>query len=248
MYKGRTNIYSKISASTGQVAVLIDPEKSLNPLYLTELVKKATFAHVAYFFVGGSTVTHREFEQCISLLKSLTSIPIVIFPGASHQISPHADALLFLNLISGRNPDYLIGHQVQAASELHQIDIEIIPTGYMLVDGGRKTSVQYVSQTSPIPQDQFTIAKNTALAGTMMGNQLLYFDAGSGAQTSVPPQWISEIKHATKSPIIVGGGIRNIDQLIAYKEAQANIIVIGNHIEENIDFLTDIKLFCLKQS
>lgn len=243
MYKGRKTVFNKISTQKGQVAVLIDPEKSLDVGYLNELVKKAEFAKVDYFFVGGSTVTHTQFEDCIRILKSLTSIPIVIFPGASHQISKHADAILFLSLISGRNPDFLIGHQVQAASELHEMDIEIIPTGYILVDGGRKTSVQYVSQTSPIPQDQFTIARNTAIAGSMMGNSILYFDAGSGAHTSVPDIWIKEISTMTNSPIIVGGGIRSLEKLNQFKQSGANVIVIGNHIEENIDFLTDIKYF-----
>jgi phosphoglycerol geranylgeranyltransferase len=247
MYKGRNTIYTKLASKTGQIAVLIDPEKSNTHSYLNKLVEKATFAQIDFFFIGGSTVTHRQFEACVKQLKQLTTIPLVLFPGASHQVSEHADALLFLNLISGRNPDFLIGHQVQAANELQEMDIEIIPTGYILVDGGKKTSVQYVSQTAAIPQDNFSIARSTALAGKMMGNALLYFDAGSGAITPVPENWIHEIKQLTNSPIIVGGGIKDIEQIDNYKKVGANVIVIGNHIEENIDFLLDIKEYLKNQ-
>jgi geranylgeranylglyceryl phosphate synthase family protein len=130
-----------------------------------------------------------------------------------------------------------------ASPKLLEMNIEIIPTGYILVDGGKKTSVQYVSQTNPIPQDQFSIAKNTALAGVMMGNALLYFDAGSGANNPVPTDWIQRIKEVTHSVILVGGGIRSIAEIESLKNAGANIVVIGNHIEENLDFLLNVKNF-----
>ena len=243
MFKGRNAIFEKIRSKQGQLAVLVDPEKSMDTDYLKKLIEKSEFAAIDYFFIGGSTVTQRQFTDCIRFIKANTSIPLVIFPGASHQISEEADALLFLNLISGRNPDYLIGHQVQAAPELSEMNIEIIPTGYILVDGGKKTSVQYVSQTNPIPQDQFSIAKNTALAGVMMGNALLYFDAGSGANKPVPTDWIQRIKEVTHSVILVGGGIRSIAEIESLKNAGANIVIIGNHIEENLDFLLDVKNF-----
>jgi len=241
MYKKRSNIIQQIASKKGQVAVLIDPEKSSDKNYLKKIVEKATFAGVHYFFVGGSTVSHSEFEACLKHLKSLTKIPIVIFPGASHQLSDKADAILFLNLISGRNPDFLIGHQVNAAPELHKMNMEIIPTAYMLIDGGKKTSVQYVSQTTPIPRDQHTIALNTSLAGKMMGNAVLYFDAGSGANFPVDSKLIALVAKETQSPIIVGGGIRSIEKMEELAKSGANVLVIGNHIEENIDFLLDIK-------
>lgn len=243
MYKKRTKVAEQIASRTGQVAVLIDPEKSQDVVYLDKLAEKAAFAGVSYFFVGGSTVSHHEFEYCVQQLKALTAIPVVLFPGASHQVSNQADALLFLNLISGRNPDFLIGHQVAAAPDLHKMDLEIIPTAYILIDGGKKTSVQYVSQTTPIPNDQHSIALNTALAGKMMGNELLYFDAGSGASSTVPADLIALVKKETNSSIIVGGGIRSIEHMKTLHEAGANVVVIGNHIEENIDFLLDIQAY-----
>lgn len=243
MYKNRNKINHKIASKTGQIAVLIDPEKSSDLTYLKQLVEKASFAGVAYFFVGGSTVSHTEFESCIFHLKQLTTLPIVIFPGASHQVSKDADAILFLNLISGRNPDFLIGHQVQAAPDIHKMNLEIIPTAYMLIDGGKKTSVQYVSQTSPIPREQYQIALNTALAGKMMGNAVLYFDAGSGALETVDEEMIALVKKETQSPIIVGGGVKSVEKIKLLTKAGTNIIVIGNHIEENLDFLLDIRSY-----
>lgn len=247
MYKNQNKIIRQITSQTGQVAVLIDPEKSRDFSYLKKLVEKTIFAGVNYFFVGGSTVSHAEFETCIAQLKQLTQIPVVIFPGASHQVSSQADAILFLNLISGRNSDFLIGHQVLAAPDLHKMNLEIIPTAYMLIDGGKKTSVQYVSQTTPIPRGQHQIALNTSLAGKMMGNALLYFDAGSGAKFPVEEKMIVSIKKETKLPIIVGGGIRTTTVMKGLARAGANVLVIGNHIEENIDFLLDVSAY-LKES
>lgn len=164
----------------------------------------------------------------------------MLFPGAGHQLSPEADALLFLNLISGRNPDFLIGHHVQCAEEVHDMGLEVIPTGYILIDGGKLTSVAYVSQTTPIPRDQLSIARQTAIAGHLMGQRLIYFDAGSGALIPVPAELIREIKTILPTPVIVGGGIRTLESIEAMKEAGANIIVIGNKIEEDLDFLLDI--------
>jgi putative glycerol-1-phosphate prenyltransferase len=241
MYKGREAIWTKMSSKTGQLAVLIDPEKSQHEAYLRKLVKQAEFAAIDYFFIGGSTVTQKEMHACVSLLKKLTHLPVILFPGASHQISPEADGILFLNLVSGRNPDFLIGHQVAAASELHQIDIEIIPTGYLLIDGGVQTSVQYMSQTTPIPHNQFSIALNTCLASAMMGQRMLYLDAGSGAKQPVPAEWIGTIRKETGLPVIVGGGIRDIQTIKNFQTQGANVLVIGNHIEENLDFLLDLK-------
>jgi phosphoglycerol geranylgeranyltransferase len=246
MYKGRDHILQKMNSATGQLAVLLDPEKSREHSYLESLVKKAHFAQIDYFFVGGSTVTQHELQSCVSHLKKLTTIPVVLFPGASHQLSPEADAILFLNLVSGRNPDFLIGHQVLAASTLHQLNLEIIPTGYVLVDGGVNTSVQYVSQTTPIPHNQFSIALNTCLASAMMGQRILYLDAGSGAKQTVPAEWIQIIRKETGLPVIVGGGIRDIQTLENFRVHGANVMVIGNHIEENLDFLMDIRSYTSK--
>lgn len=179
-------------------------------------------------------------EFVINSLKKTCSIPLVIFPGSSHQIVHEADGILLLSLLSGRNPDYLIGHHVLASQELHRSPLEIIPTAYILIDGGNKSSVAYVSQTTPIPSDKEQIAVNTAIAGILQGKQLVYFDAGSGAKNSVPVNLLHKTQEELpKVPIIVGGGIRSIQQIEAYAST-ANVIVIGNHIEDNINFLLDI--------
>lgn len=235
-------LFNKIASEKGQVAILIDPEKCDNGTKLLQLIKKAEFAKINYLFIGGSTVTKTEFEATINFLKLNTSLPIVIFPGGSHQVSENADALLYLSLLSGRNPDFLIGHHVQSAGEIIKMDIEVIPTGYILIDGGTKSSVAYVSQTTPIPREQITIAKNTAIAGILQGKKIIYFDAGSGAKDSVPTEMIREIV-PLGVPIIVGGGIRTIEKMNEFRNSGASVIVIGNHIEENVDFLLDIKSF-----
>ncbi len=237
------NIYRKICERTGQIALLIDPEKALDPKELAELVKKAEFAGIHYFFVGGSTVLRSDVERVVTALKQSSNIPVVLFPGASHQLSQEADALLFLNLISGRNPDFLIGHHVQCAEEVDAMDIEVIPTSYILIDGGKMSSVAYISQTTPIPRDQANIILKTALAGQLMGQRLTYLDAGSGALEPVSENVIQFLRSRLKTPIIVGGGIQRTETMEQLAAAGANILVIGNKIEENIDFLLDIKSF-----
>ncbi len=232
-----TDIYTTFKKRKGQIAILIDPEEIDNKEKLIQLIEKAEFAKVDYFFVGGSSVTREKFEDVITLLKSKTKTPVVIFPGSSHQVSKQADAILYLSLISGRNPEFLIGQHVQSANEIYDLNIEVIPTAYLLIDGGTKSSVAYVSQTTPIPQDKDRIILNTAKAGLLQGKQLLFLDGGSGAKHHVRPSIIdklSELNH----PIIVGGGIRSISTI--KKLEKANVLVIGNKIEEEIDFLLDI--------
>lgn len=240
--KRDTKILDLLCSKKGQVAILIDPEKCNHENDLAALIEKASFAKVDFFFVGGSTVTREDFDLVIDYLKSNTEIPIVIFPGASHQISNKADGLLYLSLISGRNPDYLIGHHVQSANEVYDMDVEVIPTGYILIDGGTNSSVAYVSQTTPIPNNQESIILQTCKAGLLQGKSVLYLDAGSGAKNNIP---IDVIKSVAKlnSPVIVGGGIKTISQINEYKSAGANVIVIGNRIEEDINFLLDIKSY-----
>lgn len=235
-------LYKSILSKKGQVAILIDPEKSNDLEQLKTLLEKAAFAQVNYLFVGGSTVSKNEFETTVNFIKSNSVIPLIIFPGSFHQISDKADGLLYLSLLSGRNPDYLIGHHVQSASELINMNLEIISTGYILIDGGTRSSVAYVSQTTPIPRDQINIAKNTAIAGVLQGKKIIYFDAGSGAEFPVPIEIIKEVI-PLNVPIIVGGGIKNIEKMNEMKNAGVNVIVIGNHVEENIDFLLDVKNF-----
>ncbi len=242
MLSKNTDVLQTISARRGQIAVLIDPEKTVAGFDFESFIKKAEFAQVDYLFIGGSTVTKAQFDHTMERITALTSIPVVIFPGSSLQLSASADALLYLSLISGRNPDYLIGHHVQSAREVSELDIEVIPTGYILIDGDSRSSVAYVSQTTPIPRDKISIAVNTALAGILQGKKLIYLDAGSGARKAIPEQLVSGIAELGV-PVITGGGIRSIEGIRAHAKAGANVIVIGNHIEENLDFLLEIQAY-----
>ncbi len=224
----------------GQIAILIDPEKCQSEAVIRSLVEKIHFSGVDFVFVGGSTVSEKEFEQTIGLLKQLITIPLVIFPGSAHQVSEKADGILLLNLISGRNPDYLIGHHVQAAQKIIESKTEVISTSYLLIDGGSHSSVAYVSQTTPIPHNQLSIAYNTALAGKLIGHQALFLDAGSGAKHAVSVSMVTALKELGQ-PLIIGGGVKSLEQINALHKAGANVVVIGNKIEEDIDFLLDIR-------
>mgnify|MGYP006147772405 FL=1 len=237
--KSSTSIIQSISAQQKQIAVLIDPEKSQDEKRLNELLQKCEFAGVDFIFIGGSTVTRQQFEKTASYIKSTTKIPLVIFPGSSQQLSNDADALLYLSLLSGRNPDFLIGHHIQSALELNEMNLEIIPTGYLLIDGGTQSSVAYVSQTTPIPRHNLTAVKQIALAAKFQGKQLIYMDAGSGALHCVPNEMIQMVKKLNL-PLIVGGGIRSIEHLKEIHDAGANIAVIGNKLESDIEFLLEL--------
>lgn len=229
----------KITSTPKAIAVLIDPEKADNGDRLLDLIKKSEFAGVNYMFIGGSSVTRKEFNATVDFIKSHSKLPLIIFPGSSQQISPKADAILYLSLLSGRNPDFLIGHHLQSANELFEMEIEVIPTAYLLIDGGTRSSVAYVSQTSPIPRDKHSIVRQTAIAGKLQGKKLIYLDAGSGAIHPVPSEMIRELTDLDL-PIIIGGGIRSLDQINSAHAAGASIVVIGNKLEEDSDFLLDI--------
>lgn len=217
-------------------AVLIDPDKFDSK----EVVSICNSASVDFIMVGGSIITNGNFENCIKSIKKLTPIPVIIFPGNSMQVSKQADAILFLSLISGRNPEMLIGNHVLAAPKLKQSNLEVIPTGYILVDGGKQTSVSYMSNTFPIPHDKHDIAMATAIAGEMLGLKLLYLDAGSGAEKSVSKEMISKVKNNVSVPLIVGGGINTIENAIVACKAGADVIVIGNAIEKHVSLIHDI--------
>lgn len=247
MYQQNTNIYDNFNQKKGQIAILVDPEKTNSEDQLLPLIEKSTFAKIDYFFVGGSTVSRNDVEKTIAILKKHSDIPVVIFPGSAHQLSKDADALLFLSLVSGRNPDFLITHHVNSAEEIIKMDLEVIPTAYILVDGGTKSSVAYVSQTTPIPRNQTNIAVNTAIAAILQGKKLVYFDAGSGANETVPLDFITKLQQHISIPVIVGGGVRSIESIQHFKNSGANVIVIGNHIEDNIDFLLDIQSYQLSK-
>lgn len=224
-----------------KIAILIDPEKTKEQDQIDALAEKVNILKPTFLFVGGSTVTKDDLHKCIDNLKAKTDIPIILFPGSHQQISENADGILFLSLISGRNPDFLIGHQVESAHLLKEMDLEIIPTGYVLIDGGKPTAVTYISQTTPIPADQPQIASQTSIAGEMLGLKTIFLDAGSGAQQTVSKEMISAVRSAINVPLIIGGGIKSITDIDYAFEAGADLVVIGNQVEADIDFLLDIK-------
>lgn len=222
------------------IGVLIDPDKIDDPSKLTHLINLANENCVDYFLVGGSLVTSINFSEVVSYIKETVTIPVIIFPGSSIQIAPMADAILFLSLISGRNPDLLIGQHVVAAPILKNTSLEIIPTGYMLINSGRTTSVAYISNTTPIPDDKYSLAACTALAGELLGLKLVYLDAGSGAEKEINSRMISSVRKAIKAPLIVGGGINTPRKALNALEAGADMIVIGNALEKEPNLLIEI--------
>jgi len=213
-------------------AVLVDPDKS-STASLKKLAALAVKAGVDYFFFGGSLLMHEGGKAHINVLREYSDIPVILFPGSSLQVYPNAHGILLLSLISGRNPDMLIGKHVESAALLKSSKLEIIPTGYMLVDSGRPTSVSYISNTQPIPSDKPDIAACTAMAGEMLGLKIIYMDAGSGALNPVPAEMISRVKSETSLPLIIGGGISDKSKAKAALNAGADVIVIGNAVEKN---------------
>ncbi len=233
-------IYHTITSSKSkQLALLIDPDKHSTASAIA-IGEQAQKAQVDLIFVGGSLMISNHLDEIIASLKTTFSGSIILFPGNTTQISAQADGILFLSLISGRNADFLIGSQVVAAPILKQTQLEILSTGYMLIDGGKTTTAHYMSQTMPIPSDKADIAACTAMAGEMLGMKLIYMDAGSGALTPISPAMITMVKKTISVPLIIGGGIRSKEQAMAAAQAGADIIVIGNIIEENPTLLNEI--------
>ncbi len=220
-------------------AVLVDPDKT-NPPSCLQLAHAAVENKVDFFFVGGSLITGNNLGSTIRTLKSNTDIPIVLFPGSNLHIDRSADAILFLSLISGRNPDFLIGQHVIAAPILKKSKLEILPTGYILVESGRATTVSYISNTTPVPHDKAEVAACTAMAGEMLGLKLIYLDAGSGAQKPVSSRMISAVRKFIEVPIIVGGGITSATAAENALSAGADLIVIGNGIEKDPNLLIEV--------
>ena len=221
-------------------AVLIDPDKVEDLRKVVKLVNLCVENKVDYIFVGGSLIVNDNFSNVISTIKSNSNIPTIIFPGNNIQIDPSADAILFLSLISGRNSDMLIGQHVLSAPILKRSKLEVIPTGYMLINSGNQTSASYMSNTTPIPGNKPTIASSTAMAGEMLGLQMIYLDAGSGANEPVSQKIISNVKRCIDIPLIVGGGINSVGKANNAIEAGADLIVIGNAIEKNQSLLIGV--------
>ncbi|OYU97240.1 MAG: geranylgeranylglyceryl/heptaprenylglyceryl phosphate synthase [Bacteroidetes bacterium B1(2017)] len=227
------SLSEKIQKGVKQLAVLIDPDSLHTEEALLALIENCNKHQVDIILVGGSLITNGFWDRCIELLKANTKIPVVLFPGNIMQTHKAADAILFLSMISGRNPDLLIGKHVLAAPLLKKSGIEVIPTGYMIVDGGNITSVMYMSNTTPLPSDKNNIAACTALAGEMLGLKVIYMDAGSGAKNPISASMISEVKSQITGPLFIGGGIRTPEQAIESCKAGADIVVVGNAIEKD---------------
>lgn len=235
-----STLQERHQAGKKSIAVLVDPDKIDDPGRLNNLLRLASENCVDYFFVGGSLITTTNLTDVVRQIKETVSIPVVLFPGSSLQIDSSADAILFLSLISGRNPDFLIGQHVLAAPILKNNRLEIMPTGYILVNSGRTTSVAYISNTTPIPEDKYSLAACTALAGEMLGLRLIYLDAGSGAEREINAKMINTVRKAVNVPLIVGGGINTSQKAFNALEAGADLIVIGNALEKNPDLLIEI--------
>lgn len=232
-------ILKSISKRHKLLAVLIDPDKFdiKNTEIFIGRVNKSIATHI---FVGGSEVGINATEIIIKEIKKFTQLPIVLFPGDLTQITNEADGILFLSLISGRNPDYLISKHVNSISLLTQTELEIIPTGYLLIENGKVTAVERVTNTKPIPRENFQLIADTAKAGELLGMKLIYLEAGSGATHPVPKKVIQNVKNSLKIPLIVGGGIRSVSQLKETYEAGADLVVIGTAFEKDDSFFNEL--------
>jgi len=233
------NIYQNIIKSKKRVvALLLDPDKETkyDIKHVLELANKSS---VSLVLVGGSLV-NSNIDEFVKTVKSNTSLPVLLFPGSALQFTSNADGILLLSLISGRNPEFLIGNHVQVSYKLKQSGIEVIPTGYILIESGGTTSVQYMSNTLPIPSTKPEIAAATALAGEQLGLKAIYLEAGSGAKNPVPADLIRMVKSEISIPIIVGGGLHTPDQVELAFASGANIVVIGNGVEKNPELISKI--------
>lgn len=229
------------------LAVLIDPD-CVTESRLEELILISINAQVDFFFVGGSLISSDQLQNVVSKLKEVKNIPTILFPGNSQHINSKADALLLLSLISGRNAEFLIGQHVIAAPALKRSGLEILPTGYMLIDGGKQTTASYISNTTPIPSNKPDIAVATALAGEMLGLKLIYMDAGSGAEQAISSDMISAVKNQVEIPLIIGGGINTVRKAEQAWQAGADIIVIGNATEKDPGFITEVSKIATEPS
>ena len=228
------SIHEGYRQSQKSFAILIDPDQGDADMTI-RLIAKANANKVDFLFVGGSLIQDDNIQRLVPMIKNLSDIPVVLFPGSIYQISPEADGILFLSLISGRNPDLLIGKQVEAAPLVKQSGLNVLPTGYMLIDTGKPTTASYMSATPPIPYDKPAIASCTAMAGELLGMQLIYMDGGSGAQKPISPEMVHTVRKHIDIPIIVGGGIRNAHTAHDLWKAGADILVIGNALEKEPD-------------
>jgi len=234
-----TSLVNKQKNGKKSLAVLIDPDNTSGNS-LEPIIQLSLDAEVDYFFVGGSLVVSDHLDECILFIKKHCSIPVLLFPGSASQISKHANALLYLSLISGRNPELLIGQHVISAPFVKKSGLEIISTGYMVVDGGAPTTVSYISNATPIPADKADIAFCTAMAGEMLGMKLIYMDSGSGAKKAISEHMIAAVAQNIQVPLIVGGGIRDAEKAYLNCKAGADVIVVGNAIEKQPSLIKEM--------
>lgn len=234
-----TSLVKGRRANRKKLAVLIDPDK-MDKRGVIRLVNLSIEAAIDYFFVGGSLLMKDNIAHFIQIIKASCQIPVIIFPGSIFQINPQADAIFFLSLISGRNPDLLIGQQVLAAPLLRNANVEVMGTGYLLIDGGQPTTVSYISNSQPIPANKPDIAVCTAMAGQMLGMKIMYLDSGSGAQWPVSTAMIAAVSKHVDLPLIVGGGIRTPEQAVKSCIAGADVVVVGNALEKDPQLVNEL--------
>jgi len=230
---------NKNNAGQKSLAVLLDPD-NLHEHSCPDIIRLCNQNSVDYIFVGGSLLTKSTQITLIRQIKQITAIPVILFPSHSLHIDPQADGILLLSLISGRNPEFLIGQHVLAAPLLKESKLAILPTGYILVDSGRQTTASYMSGTTPLPYDKPSIAASTALAGELLGMQFIYLDGGSGALHPVTSDMIQAVRKTISVPLIIGGGINTVQKASTALAAGADIIVVGNQVEKNPDFITEV--------
>src|ERR1043166_1211575 len=239
----KSTIYQSLTEKKKQgkksFAVLIDPDRA-NSSILDELVELSIPAKVDYLLVGGSLVISNYLDECVQHLKKNCDIPVIIFPGSPTHVSKYADALLYLSLISGRNPELLIGQHVVSATLVKQSGLEIMPTGYIVIDGGAPTTVSYISNAAPIPSDKNEIAMCTAMAGEMLGMKLIFMDPGGGEKNPITLTMIEKVASHIETPLIVGGGITNAEKAYRNCRSGADIIVVGNAIEKDASLIKEI--------
>lgn len=242
MEKG--TIYQEIQAAKSEnrklLAILLDPDKIIWE-DIGNLIYKINQSPATHVFIGGSLVESTILDDLIIRIKQDCTLPVVLFPGHPSQISSHADGILFLSLLSGRNPDYLAGHQVQAAPILKQTNLEVISTAYLLIESGRETAVERVSKTKPLERNNLDLVLATAQAGEMLGSKLIYLEAGSGAQKAVPQEMIQLVTQNTAIPLIVGGGITDWQGIQNAYQSGADLVVIGTAFEKDSDFFNSQK-------
>ena len=221
-----------LASQRANYLVLIDPDRK-NDERLEELVAGVNAAGVDAILVGGSLIMDGDFERRMEVIKTASQVPVILFPGASNQLSGHADAILFMSLLSGRNPQYLIGEQVQAAPVVRHLGLEVIPTGYLLLAGGSPTAVEFMSNSQPLPMDKPDLVLAHALAAQYLGMALVYLEAGSGAQRAVSDEIVRTVSGELDIPVLVGGGIRTPDEAASKVRAGARFVVTGSALEHN---------------